>query len=371
MRKLLIFTTAAFFMLVGLVFSSFSAQAEGQYQDGAIEHGKYIATLAGCTSCHTPYKAEYQKPPQELTLEQIQTLAFNDKDATDQDKLFAGGRAFDLGPAGILLTRNLTPDKETGIGNWTDDQIKLAVKTGVDNHGKVLFPVMPYHVFNTMADADLEAVIAYLHSVNAISNQVPDRTISTEGFPTPPYQTGITAPNASDKAARGSYLVNSVMGCTDCHTPVDPQTGAPILEKYLAGGQPYEGPWGIVYGGNITPDKDTGIGTWSQEEIKRALLTGVGKTGRRLILMPWYVYSSLTAEDADAVAYYLKNGLTAVNNQVPATSVKDNFVVMAPQAANQSSAGIGAVSPILLVAIAVAIILLVSAISYFTRRKSA
>jgi hypothetical protein len=161
------------------------------------------------------------------------------------------------------------------------------------------------------------------------------------------------------------------MGCTDCHTPVDPATGAPIIEKYLGGRQPYEGPWGIVYGGNITPDKETGIGAWTEEEIKRALVSGIGKDGRRLILMPWYSYTALTSEDADAVVYYLKNELPAVNNQVPAASLNDGFMVMAPQAADQPSAGTEAISPTMLVMVAVGIILLVSVISYFVRRKSA
>ena len=348
-----------------------SAQAGGNKQDDVIAHGKYIATIAGCTSCHTPLKAEYQNP-QTLTLEQIQTLAFNETQATDQSKLLAGGRAFDLGPAGMVFTRNITPDVETGVGAWTDEQITLAVKTGIDNEGKLLFPVMPYHVYNGMADADLEAVIAYLHSVNAVKNQVPVRTVSTEGMPSPPFQSGIAAPDASDKAARGAYLVNSVMGCTDCHTPVDPATGAPLMDKYLGGRQPYEGPWGIVYGGNITPDDKTGIGTWSNDEIKRAITTGVRKDGRRLILMPWYAYSAMTPEDADAVVFYLKNDLPAVNNEVPVPSLNPDFVVMAPDAQNRPSAETDvAMSPIILVIVGLSVILAVSFIAYYLRRKSA
>ncbi|MBK9927270.1 MAG: hypothetical protein IPP66_18530 [Anaerolineales bacterium] len=346
------------------------AGASNNPQGDQVAHGKYIATIAGCTSCHTPYKADYQKHPQELTLEQIRTIAFDDHLATDQDKLLAGGRPFDLGPAGILFTRNITPDKETGIGGWSDEQVKIAVKTGIDNKGNVLFPVMPYHVYSGMADTDLDAVIAYLHSVNAISNPIPERTVPTEGMPTPPYQAGIVAPEASDKAARGAYLVNSVMGCTDCHTPVDPATGAPILDKYLAGRQPYEGPWGIVYGGNITPDKETGIGKWTDEEVKRALISGTGRDGRRLILMPWYVYTSLTAEDADAVVYYLKNGLPAVSNKIPAASLKPEFNVMAPSTQEQSSVKNEPLSPVLILVAGLAVILLVSLVGLFLRKKS-
>jgi mono/diheme cytochrome c family protein len=359
------------FVLAGLFILAIvtSAEASASHQDDLVAHGKYIATIAGCTSCHTPLQAEYQNP-QTLTLEQIQTLAFNETQATDQAKLLAGGRAFDLGPAGVVFTRNITPDIETGIGAWTDDQIKIAIKTGIDNEGKLLFPVMPYHVYNGMADTDLESVIAYLHSVNAVKNQVPDRTVSTEGMPSPPFQTGISAPDSSDKAARGAYLVNSVMGCTDCHTPVDPATGAPQMDKYLAGRQPYEGPWGIVYGGNITPDNATGIGTWTDEEVKRAITTGVGQDGRRLILMPWFAYSAMTPDDADAVVYYLKNGLPAVINEVPAASLNEGFVVMAPEVQNQASTSDLTTSPIILVVVGIGVILAVSFIAYNARRKS-
>ncbi len=339
-------------------------------QDDLVQHGKYIATVAGCTSCHTPLKAEYGNP-QTLTLEQIQTLAFNDLEASDENKFMGGGRVFDLGPAGMVFTKNITPDEATGLGAWTDDQVKIAIKTGIDNEGNLLFPVMPYHVYNNMADADLEAVVAYLRSVDAVSNEVPARTVSTEGMPSPPFQTGITAPPASDPAARGAYLVNSVMGCTDCHTPVDPTTGAPQLDKYLAGRQPYEGPWGIVYGGNITPDKETGIGAWTDEEVKRAILSGVAKDGRRLILMPWYAYTNLTAEDADAVVYYLKNELPAVKNQIPAAALNEGFMVMAPEAQNQSSGGNEPLSPILIVIVGVGIIILVSLISYYSKQRQA
>lgn len=363
----LAFVSALLFIFV---FAT-TAGASNDLQDEQLAHGKYIATIAGCTACHTPYKADYQKPPQELTFEQIQTIAFDDHLATDQDRVFAGGRPFDLGPAGILFTRNITPDEETGIGAWTDDQLKLAIKTGINNKGQVLFPVMPYHVYSGMADTDLEAVIAYIRSVNAVENPVPDRTIPTDGMPTPPYQTGITAPDASDKAARGGYLVNSVMGCTDCHTPVDPATGAPLLDKYLAGKQPYEGPWGIVYGGNITPDEETGIGSWTEEEVKRAVLSGIGKDGRRLILMPWYSYTALTPEDADAVAFYLKNVLPAVNNKIPAASLNPEFNVMAPEVQNQPSVKSEPLSPILILAAGLGVIILVSIVGYFLRKKSA
>src|SRR5512143_198474 len=104
------------------------------------------------------------------------------------------------------------------------------------------------------------------------------------------------------------------------------------------------------------PDKTTGIGSWTDDEVKRALMTGVRKDGRRLILMPWFVYANLTAEDADAVVYYLKNVLPAVNNEVPVASLNQGFEQMAPAEANQAPAGNVAMSPIILVVAGIAVI---------------
>lgn len=364
-------TISLAFMLVGLLMIALasSAEASPSQQDDILAHGKYIASIAGCIDCHTPFKAEFQDPAA-MTLDQRKLFSFNL--GTTQDlgnKLLAGGRPFDLGPAGILLTRNLTPDNESGLGLWSDEQIKLAIKTGINKEGKLLFPVMPYHVYNTMADADLDALISYLRSIKAVSNPIPKSTISTEGLPVPPYETGIIAPDPSDKAARGAYLVNSLMACTDCHTPVDPTTGAPQQDKYLAGRQPYEGPWGIVYGGNITPDNETGIGTWTEQEIIRAITSGVEKDGRRLIFMPWFNYVTLKPEDAEAIAYYLKNVLPAVKNEIPAPSLNEGFEEMAPVGQNQSTAGDLMTSPIILVIVSFGIILTVSLIAYYSKRN--
>ena len=352
-----------------VLFIATSADASDDYQADKLESGRYIAAIGGCIDCHTPFKQEFQDPAA-MTLDQLKQFSFNLGSTQDLgNKLLAGGRPFDLGPAGILLTRNLTPDKETGLGSWTDEQIKLAIKTGINNEGRLLFPVMPYHVYNTMADSDLDALVAYLRSIKAVNNSIPKSTISTEGLPVPSYETGIIAPDPSDKAARGAYLVNSVMGCTDCHTPVDPATGEPQIDKYLAGRQPYEGPWGIVYGGNITPDNETGIGTWTEQQIIRAITSGVDKDGRRLIFMPWFNYVTLKPEDAEAIAYYLKNVLPAVRNEIPAPSLNEGFEEMAPVEQNQSTAGDLTSSPMILVIVSFGIILTVSLIAYYSKRN--
>lgn len=371
MRNFLLFQLSFIFAFFALIGIAQPVHAQPGKQDDLIERGKYLATISGCTSCHTPDRAEFQNP-QELTFEQISTLAFDGQLALDSEKLLAGGRAFDLGPAGIVYSKNITPDEETGIGAWTDEQIKLAVKTGASADGSVLFPVMPYHVYNGMADADLDAIIAYLRSVPAVTNEVPQRTVSVEGMPVLPYQDGILAPDPSDLSARGAYLVNHIMGCTDCHTPVDPNTGAPQMDKYLAGRQPYEGPWGIVYGGNITPDEETGIGTWNEAELGRSILAGVGKDGRRLILMPWYAYSALSPEDTKAVIHFLQNDLPAVHNEIPAASLNPDFMVIVPQEENTAfeEEGLDLSSPLVLVGAGLVIMLFVTAVMFLFRRKN-
>jgi mono/diheme cytochrome c family protein len=365
MRNFVLSLLALIFAFLGMTAFYNSADAGNNLQDDQLAHGKYIATIAGCTDCHTPFKAEYLRDPKTWTPEQIQAIAFNAKTALDEEKLLSGARAFDLGPAGVVYTRNLTPDKETGLGKWTDEQVKVAVKTGVSVDGGTLFPVMPYHTYNGMADADVDAVIAYLRSVKAISNKVPKDTVSKAGLSPIPFKSGIVAPDPADKAARGAYLINSVMACTDCHTPIDPATGAPMMDKYLAGGQPYEGPWGIVYGGNITPDQKTGIGSWTNEEVKRALVAGISKDGRRLILMPWFVYSAITKEDADAVVFYLKNGLSAVSNEVPVASLNPEFNVIVKEETPKSA------SPTLWIALGLIVVIIAGLGMFFLRRKPA
>lgn len=340
------------------------ARASVSEQSALVEHGKYIATIAGCTDCHTNFSPEYLVDPAKLTLPQIQTLALDAEEAMDKKKFLAGGRLFDLGPGGKVYTANITQDVETGIGGWTDEQIKTAIRTGQRPSGRILVPVMPYRGFNSMADTDLEALVAYLRTIPAIKNKVPEPTFSTEGMQALPFNQGINTPDASDKAARGEYLLKTITGCTDCHTPLDAATGAPMMDKYLAGGQPYVGPWGTVYGGNITPDVQTGIGSWSEQEIKVAFLTGVNKQGRRLILMPWFAYSALSNDDADALAYYLKNKLPAVRNEVPAAALDKNFNVTVPKSDT------GAVSPVVYVELGVLLVVAIAVIILLlTRRK--
>jgi mono/diheme cytochrome c family protein len=189
---------------------------------------------------------------------------------------------------------------------------------------------MPFLYYSQMADSDLDSIIAYLRSLPPVNNKVQPNTIASPlPGPLPLPKDTIVAPDPKDTEARGKYLMTAVLPCGDCHTPVDPNTGAAIMDEYLGGGQPYDGPWGTVYGGNITPDKATGIGSWTDDQIKKVLREGVLPDGRRVVLMPWQMTSVLTDDDLAAVIYFLRNDLKPVKNEVPKPSLNSGFEVFA------------------------------------------
>jgi mono/diheme cytochrome c family protein len=319
--------------LVGLVaagilttFTALNAQ-ETESEEDLIARGQYLTEVASCITCHTPLLEQYNDLAA-TTLEDLQVLALFERNAFDTDeRLLAGGRPFDLGPAGLIISPNLTPDEETGLGTWTAEEIKTAIQLGIHKDGRQLHPLMPSHLYYNMADADLDAIVAFLQSLEPVENMVPDPQTAIPPRNLEPPEEPIVAPDPTDTEARGMYLMTSVLPCQECHTPLDPATGAPVFEMYLAGGQPVEGPWGIVYPANITAHEDTGIGDWTDDEVLRAFIAGVRIDGRRLVLMPWQDYASLTSDDAAAVLHYLRNNVPAVDNEVPAAALQEGFEV--------------------------------------------
>jgi len=324
---LLIIVSGLFLMIAGMATAQDDPTEEptGDENTALIERGEYLAKIANCETCHTPFQEKYNNLA-ELTLEDLQTIAMREELALDkEERLMAGGRPFDLGPAGVMFTRNLTPDPETGLGEWTDEEIEIAIRTGISRDGRQLHPLMPYTIFNQMADADMDAIIAYLRSIPAVENAVPviDFGLPNMGLPMSDEEIVMPDPEAEPEAYR-HYLLTSVLGCTHCHTPVDPNTGAPMMDQFLGGGQPYEGPWGIVYGTNLTPHEN-GLAAWSEDDIARVLTSGVRIDGRRLILMPWQDYANLTLEDLDAVITYLVEDLEPIDTLVPAAALNEGF----------------------------------------------
>ncbi|HTI88042.1 MAG TPA: cytochrome c [Alphaproteobacteria bacterium] len=224
------------------------AYPEGVAAD-RVKRGEYLTHAADCQPCHT----------------------------VPGGTPFAGGRAFKI-PGGTLYTPNITPDKRTGIGNWTDDQFVNALQQGVDEHGRHMYPAFPYTSYTGLSRDDILAIKAYLFSLEPVEKR---RTPSDISFPFN-QRWAIGAWKAlffdskrfqadsskSDDWNRGAYLAGPLGHCGECHTPRN-FAMATKSSKPLAGGEA-EG-W-VAY--NITPDKNSGIGGWSDDELAQYLSTG-------------------------------------------------------------------------------------------------
>jgi hypothetical protein len=171
------------------------------------------------------------------------------------DKLGAGtvfGEGSDL--PGRLVAPNLTPDKETGAGNWTDDMLARAIREGIAHDGRTLFPLMPYMNYREMPDEDLASVIVYLRSLAPVKNGLPKTEII---FPVKylirnapqPVTEPVPQPDLSEPVKRGAFLVR-MASCADCHTAQE--RGQPKPGLQFAGGLLFTTPEATVMASNIT-----------------------------------------------------------------------------------------------------------------------
>lgn len=280
----------------------FGLPAAAQDQEALVKRGAYLVNgPAACANCHTPRNPDF---------------------SLKQGMDFAGG--FELvDPAFHVFTANITPDPDTGIGKWTDEQIIKAIREGVDPEGHVIFPPMPVPTYNNMSDDDVKAIVAYLRTLKPIHNEVPESTWNIPQQAMPPAK-GAAAPPMSDKVAYGGYIVNSVAHCFECHTTPG-ANGAPDFAHHLgAGGMSIElGPNMAIRTANITPDPETGIGKWTDEQIKTALTEGLTPTGGHISPpMPFPWFKNMTPEDLDAVVAYLRT-IPPVNNKVERTDFQN------------------------------------------------
>jgi mono/diheme cytochrome c family protein len=272
---------------VGPLLPSFAEGATASLPD-LVTRGKYIFGAAGGCGCHTEPKGI----------------------------LNAGGRKYD-GPFGTVYSSNITPDPQTGIGAWTDEQIITAIRLGRRPKGERLIPVHPYTVFNGMAAEDLRALVAYLRTVPPVNRPNQPKKITVPLFENVflPAWLVAFAPKETPPAiaptsglARGEYLVRAVGHCGECHTP-RALTMATDNSRFLAGDP--KGPDGDPVP-NITPDKDTGL-KWSEGQIADFLSSGNKPDGDMAAgLMSEVIqgtsagYKDLTKEDRLAIARYLK-----------------------------------------------------------------
>ena len=262
-----------------------------------LAHGEYLArAVMGCLDCHTEH--DWKAPGGALVA---------GRDGAGQ--IFPGE-----GFPGRIVANNLTPDPETGAGNWTDDQFARAIREGIGHDGRTLFPLMPYPNFRQMSDEDLASLVVFLRSLPAVKNPLPSTEIAfpvkylIRGLPNP-LKGPVLPRDLSTPEKRGQYLV-TLASCADCHTPM--VNGQPEDDKAFAGGMEFKGPWGDVQSANITPDK-TGISYYDENRFIEALRTGL-VMGRPLNpIMPWDSYRHMTDEDLKAIFAYLRTVKPVVN----------------------------------------------------------
>ena len=289
-------------LLGTLVLLAAPARGQGRPGGDLVARGKYIFGAAAGCGCHTePVKTEAARV------------------------LNAGGRRYD-GPFGTVYSTNITPDRQTGIGGWTDEQIIAAIRLGRRSNGERLIPVHPYPVFNGLAETDLRALVAYLRSVPPVNRPNTPKRITVPLFESvflPAWLAAFAPREVPPPVAptsglpRGEYLVRAVGHCGECHTPRG-MTNATDNSRFLAGSP--KGPDGDPVP-NITPDRDTGL-KWSEEEIAEYLGTGnkpdgdvAGGLMGEVIQGSSTGFRDLTKEDRLAIARYLKS-IPAVRNKV-------------------------------------------------------
>lgn len=260
-----------------------------------LERGKYLAnSFAACMDCHSQRNFDKLGGPMIPGTEG------------------KGGEDFGEG-AGYVPAKNITSDKETGLGNWTDGEIFRAITMGVDKKGEPLAPMMPYLYFRYMDENDIKSIIAYIRTLPPIKNQIPERKLNFPVnliFRTLPSKPDFhNLPDANDKLAIGKYYSGNCMGC---HSPME--KGEFTEGKLFSGGIEFPNPkGGIIRTANITPDKETGIGNLTKEQFiqkfriynQPEIQNHTVNNGEFNTVMPWTFLNNATDDDLGAVYDYL------------------------------------------------------------------
>ncbi len=297
MRKLLaVFAAAAAATVAGAALAGNTGQDFSQ-----IERGRYLAAAGDCAGCHT-------KPG---------------------GKDFAGGLPVET-PFGLVISPNITPDNETGIGLWTDDDFVRAMTQGIRRDGAHLFPAMPYVYYTKVSRDDVLAIRAYLATVPAVANGV-----KADQLPFPlSVRTDMAAwnklyftpgafqpdPNKNAEWNRGAYLVEGLMHCGACHTPKNIAGGDENSERLQ--GYALQG-W---FAPDLTTDQRRGIGSWSADDLVAYLKTGHNRftaaTGPMADVVT-HSGSKMTDADLHAVAAYLKDQPAPNEKSPPPVATSD------------------------------------------------
>ena len=262
------------------------AVASSAAAQSSVERGSYLMnTIMTCANCHSP-----KGPP-----------------AATAGKDYSGGLSWDEPPFKVTAP-NITTDKETGIGDWTDGQIKAMILTGRNPKGVQEAEVMPTKFYPILTSGDLDSIVGYLRTLKPVKNKVPDPIykIALPHHIYPGAEKSYAQADLNDKLKRGFYLA-TIGHCMECHTPFGASGGQDFKDSLGKGGREFPGPWGVSKSRNITSHKTAGVGDWTDAEIKTAITQGKRKDGTPLKgPMGYQYYAKMTDADLDAVIAYLR-----------------------------------------------------------------
>ena len=277
-------------LAMGLVFAAAVANT-GQAADKTLERGTYLMKgIVACGNCHTP------KGP--------------DGHAVTGQEL-AGGLVIDL-PMFRAVAPNITPDRETGIGAWTDDQIVQAIREGKRPDGTTIGPPMPVEFYRRMSDTDVRTIVAVLRATKPVRNKVEK---SVYRMPLPPsYGPPVTrVPDVlrQNQVVYGRYLAD-IGHCLECHTPM--VKGQLDQARLGGGGRELPAFPGTVLSPNLTRGNPDGLVHWTNAQLKSTIITGIRPDGRRLVrLMAFDWYKNIKDDDLNALVAYSRT-LKPVSN---------------------------------------------------------
>jgi mono/diheme cytochrome c family protein len=225
------------------------------------------------------------------------------------------------GVPGGLVAPNITPDPDTGLGRWSDGEKIRAIRDGIGRDGRVLFPAMPYTSYRLMSDRDVQSLVVYMNTLAPVRNALPRSRVNflaaayVKSWPRPAGV--VPEPDPTNPVRDGEYLV-TLASCVSCHSPL--RLGRPRSGRLFAGGRVFGAPGETVRSPNITPDRETGIGKWSERDFvarfqiyRRHAESGRPKRTGGSSPMPWIGLSQLTPGDLRAIYAYLRT-VPAVRN---------------------------------------------------------
>jgi mono/diheme cytochrome c family protein len=270
-------------MLGTLCVSAPSASAQT-----LVERGSYLVNaVMACDGCHTP------RGPGGLNME----------------RRFSGGSQIWDEPAYTVRGSNITPDRDTGIGLWSADEIKRLLTEGVRPNGVPVAPQMPYGFYKILTATDRDAIVAYLRTAKPVRNEVPPPVYkaAAKAVPIPDAEVSIGDTVPTEPVKRGFYLA-TLAHCMECHSR-RPDGVHDFKNSWGKGGHEMKGPFGSVIVKNISSHREKGVGAWTDGELKRALTEGIGRDNKEFKPpMARHIYfSKLTEQDLNAIIAWVRS----------------------------------------------------------------